>query len=74
MAACAASAISSATVLSVLFGLPLAWILARVRFPGRALVRGLVLLPLVLPPVVGVDNARGEAAIAETRAPADMHA
>ena len=43
----------SATVLSVLFGLPLAWVLARVRFPGRALVRGLVLLPLVLPPVVG---------------------
>jgi molybdate transport system permease protein len=43
----------SATVLSVLFGLPLAWVLARVRFPGRPLVRALVLLPLVLPPVVG---------------------
>ncbi|MFZ4517910.1 MAG: ABC transporter permease [Microthrixaceae bacterium] len=43
----------SATALSVLFGLPLAWVLARVRFPARALVRGLVLLPLVLPPVVG---------------------
>ncbi len=43
----------SATGLSVLFGMPLAWVLARVRFPGRALVRGLVLLPLVLPPVVG---------------------
>lgn len=43
----------SATALSVLFGMPLAWILARVSFPGRALVRGLVLLPLVLPPVVG---------------------
>lgn len=42
-----------ATVLSVVFGLPLAWVLARVSFPGRALVRGLVLLPLVLPPVVG---------------------
>lgn len=42
-----------ATALSVLFGLPLAWVLARVAFPGRALVRGLVLLPLVLPPVVG---------------------
>jgi len=37
----------------VVFGTPLAWVLARVRFPGRALVRGLVLLPLVLPPVVG---------------------
>ena len=43
----------SATGLSVLFGMPLAWVLARVRFPGRSLVRGLVLLPLVLPPVVG---------------------
>lgn len=42
-----------ATGLSVLFGMPLAWVLARVPFPGRALVRGLVLLPLVLPPVVG---------------------
>jgi molybdate transport system permease protein len=43
----------SATALSVLFGLPLAWTLARVRFPGKPFVRGLVLLPLVLPPVVG---------------------
>jgi molybdate transport system permease protein len=43
----------SATALSVVFGLPLAWVLARVPFRGRALVRGLVLLPLVLPPVVG---------------------
>lgn len=42
-----------ATVLSIILGLPLAWVLARVRFPGRALVRGLVLMPLVLPPVVG---------------------
>jgi molybdate transport system permease protein len=42
-----------ATALSVALGLPLAWVLARVRFPGRSLVRGLVLLPLVLPPVVG---------------------
>jgi molybdate transport system permease protein len=43
----------SATVASVAFGLPLAWALARVRFPGRPLARALVLLPLVLPPVVG---------------------
>lgn len=43
----------SATALSVAFGMPLAWVLARVDFPGRSLVRGLVLLPLVLPPVVG---------------------
>ncbi|HEX6299320.1 MAG TPA: ABC transporter permease [Acidimicrobiia bacterium] len=43
----------SATVISVFVGVPLAWLLARVEFPGRRLVRGLVLLPLVLPPVVG---------------------
>lgn len=42
-----------ATVISAVVGIPLAWLLARVEFPGRAIVRGLVLLPLVLPPVVG---------------------
>lgn len=42
-----------ATALSVAGGLPLAWLLARVEFRGRAFVRALVLLPLVLPPVVG---------------------
>lgn len=43
---------AGAAVLSALFGVPLAWLLARVDFPGRSVVRGLVLLPLVLPPVV----------------------
>ena len=43
----------SATLLSVIFGLPLALVLARASFPGRRLVRALVTLPLVLPPVVG---------------------
>ncbi len=42
-----------ATAISAALGVPLAWVLARLEFPGRALVRGLVLLPLVLPPVVG---------------------
>jgi molybdate transport system permease protein len=42
-----------ATALSILFGVPLAWMLARVDFRGRSLVRALVLLPLVVPPVVG---------------------
>src|SRR5213596_1047484 len=41
------------TVLSVLIGVPLAWLVARVAFPGRRLVRALITLPLVLPPVVG---------------------
>jgi molybdate transport system permease protein len=43
----------AAVVLSVTLGVPLAWMLARVPFPGRAVVRALVTLPMVLPPVVG---------------------
>ncbi|MFD3578761.1 ABC transporter permease [Streptomyces sp. NPDC058644] len=39
--------------LSLLLGVPLAWLLARVDFPGKAVVRSLVLLPMVLPPTVG---------------------
>ncbi|WP_327334023.1 ABC transporter permease [Streptomyces anulatus] len=39
--------------LSLLLGVPLAWLLARVPFPGKAFVRSLVLLPMVLPPTVG---------------------
>ncbi|MBP3078867.1 MULTISPECIES: ABC transporter permease [unclassified Streptomyces] len=42
-----------ALLLSLLMGVPLAWLLARVPFPGKALVRSLVLLPMVLPPTVG---------------------
>lgn len=43
----------SATALAVGLGIPLAWVLARVALPGRSAVRALVLLPVVLPPVVG---------------------
>jgi molybdate transport system permease protein len=43
----------SAVVLSLVFGVPLAWTLARTSFPGRTLARALVTLPMVLPPVVG---------------------
>ncbi|MGK2929675.1 MAG: ABC transporter permease [Acidimicrobiales bacterium] len=43
----------AATAISLLFGVPLAWLLARAEFPGRGLVRSLVILPMVLPPVVG---------------------
>jgi NifC-like ABC-type porter len=39
--------------LSLVLGVPLAWLLARVDFPGKTLVRTLVLLPMVLPPTVG---------------------
>jgi molybdate transport system permease protein len=42
-----------ATAVCLLLGVPLAWLLARVSFPGRRLVRALVTVPLVLPPVVG---------------------
>jgi molybdate transport system permease protein len=42
-----------ATAVSTLLGVPLAWVLARVEFRGKSVVRGLVLLPLVIPPVVG---------------------
>lgn len=42
-----------ATLLAALFGIPLAYILGRKRFPGKALAEILVLLPLTLPPVVG---------------------
>lgn len=44
---------SLATLLCLFLGVPLAWLLARVTFPGRRVVRALVTVPLVLPPVVG---------------------
>lgn len=44
---------TSATVLCLLLGVPLAWVLARSELPGRRVVRALVTVPLVLPPVVG---------------------
>lgn len=43
----------AAATASVVLGVPLAWLLARVEFPGRRLLRALVTLPMVLPPVVG---------------------
>ncbi|OKJ75347.1 ABC transporter permease [Streptomyces sp. CB02460] len=42
-----------ALLLSLVLGVPLAWLLARVDFPGKVFVRSLVLLPMVLPPTVG---------------------
>jgi molybdate transport system permease protein len=44
---------ATATLLSAVFGIPLAWLLARTQFRGQRLVRTLATLPLVLPPVVG---------------------
>jgi molybdate transport system permease protein len=43
----------AATAVALVLGAPLAWILARASFPGLTVLRALVILPLVLPPVVG---------------------
>ena len=42
----------AATTLSIVFGVPLAWLLARVEFRGRSVVRAVSTLSMVLPPVV----------------------
>lgn len=41
-----------ATALAVAIGVPLAWLLARKRFPGRDVLSVLIVLPMVLPPTV----------------------
>jgi molybdate transport system permease protein len=41
-----------ATALAALVGIPLAWLLARGTFRGKRFIRGLVILPVVLPPVI----------------------
>src|SRR2546425_8550789 len=43
----------SATAIALVLGVPLAWTLARLTFPGRAVLRAVTVLPMVLPPVVG---------------------
>jgi len=43
----------ASTLACLILGVPMALVLARTRFPGQGVVRALVLLPLVLPPVVG---------------------
>ena len=43
----------AATAVALALGVPLAWVYARVQFPGRDLVRALTTLPMILPPVVG---------------------
>lgn len=42
----------TATVLTLLLGIPMAWVLARKQFPGRNVLEAFVVLPLVLPPTV----------------------
>jgi molybdate transport system permease protein len=43
----------AATAVACVLGVPLAWVLARLSFPGKSLLRGVTTLPMVLPPVVG---------------------
>jgi len=43
----------TATAVCLVLGIPLALALTRLQFPGRSVARSLVLLPLVVPPVVG---------------------
>lgn len=43
----------SSTALALILGVPLAWVYARIDFPGRTILRALTTLPMVLPPVVG---------------------
>jgi molybdate transport system permease protein len=44
---------TASTMVALLLGVPLAWLLARPGLPGASLLRALVTVPLVLPPVVG---------------------
>jgi molybdate transport system permease protein len=44
---------TASTALSLLLGTPLAWLLARQNLPGKSVVRAIVLVPLLLPPIVG---------------------
>lgn len=44
---------ATSTMLCVILGVPMAMVLSRADFPGLSILRALVLLPLVLPPVVG---------------------
>lgn len=41
-----------ATLLNAIFGIGVAWALARLRFPGRDLLDAILTLPMVLPPTV----------------------
>ena len=43
---------TAAMLVALVLGLPLAWMLARMQFRGRSVLRALVIVPMVLPPVV----------------------
>ena len=43
---------TASTALALVLGIPLAWLLARARLPAKPLIRAIVLVPLLLPPIV----------------------
>jgi iron(III) transport system permease protein len=45
---------AASVVLAALVGVPLAFVFARLEFPGRRVLGGLIALPVALPPLVGV--------------------
>ncbi len=42
------------TLMTTLISLPLAYFLTRYRFPGRSIMQGVILIPMIMPPFVGV--------------------
>ncbi len=46
------------TLLTTLLSLPMALLLVRYEFPGKGLLSGLILIPMVLPPFVGAIGMR----------------
>lgn len=44
---------TAATAICLVLGIPLAWLLARTRFRGQDVLRAVLTMPLVMPPVVG---------------------
>ena len=49
---------SITTLITTLLTLPLAWVMTRFRFPGKALLGSLLLMPMILPPFVGAIGLR----------------
>jgi iron(III) transport system permease protein len=47
------------TVTTTLVSLPLAWVSVKFRFPGKSVLTGLLLVPMILPPFVGAIGMRG---------------
>ena len=65
----------AAMVIALAFGIPAALALDRAHFPGKALFRRLVLLPLILPGIItGLSSTDALQCLASETQPADHHA